>query len=184
MDWEIRVIGNGSVGPVQDRKGNRYEPQRDGTLEGIVLLSLDHRHLMELTLHILPTEARFVVFPSYSSGNYAFMFDDGGWIISHPKFYDIRGLRPDGSGFDPHAPDYTRERLLAGEVPFNLDFVSFINPNYPLIAREVRQGRSGVTSTFNVGAFHESWLMRPFPTIGPPMTGTMFSEGSPSASKR
>ncbi|MGA2229082.1 MAG: cache domain-containing protein, partial [Syntrophobacteraceae bacterium] len=56
-----------------------------GRFEGIIVLSLDHRHLMELTQHILPTEERFVVSPDYSSGNYAFMFDDEGWIISHPK---------------------------------------------------------------------------------------------------
>ncbi|NTV41889.1 MAG: GAF domain-containing protein [Syntrophobacteraceae bacterium] len=124
---------------------------RDGRFEGILVLSLDHRHLMELTLHILPTEERFIVFPSYSSGNYAFMFDDEGWIISHPKFFDIRGLLPDGTEFDPRAPAYARERLLEGKVPFNLDHVSFINPNYPFIAQEVREGRSGVTSTFNVG---------------------------------
>ncbi|SMC25273.1 PAS domain S-box-containing protein [Desulfacinum hydrothermale DSM 13146] len=79
----------------------------DGSFQGMVMLSLDHRHLMEMTQHILPTEERFVVFPSYSSGNYAFMFDDEGWIISHA--------------------------------------------NYPFIARQVRQGRSGVTRTFNVG---------------------------------
>ncbi|MBI4966333.1 MAG: GAF domain-containing protein [Desulfomonile tiedjei] len=122
-----------------------------GKFEGIVMVSLDHRHLMELTLHILPTDERFVVFPSYSSGNYAFMFDDEGWIIAHPKFYDIRGIYPDGSECDPTAPSYTREKLLAGEVPFNLDHVDFINPNYSNMAREVRAGRSGVVSTYNVG---------------------------------
>lgn len=123
----------------------------DGRFEGMVLLSLDHRHLMELTLHILPTEERFVVYPDYASGNYAFMFDDEGWIISHPKRSDIRGVLPDGSGFDTNGKSYTRERLLAGQVPFNLDYASFINPNYPLIAQEVRAGHSGVTKTFNVG---------------------------------
>lgn len=164
-DVESAVEGRKYEGVIRFATPRFHE---DGTLEGIVLLSLDHRHLMELTLHILPTEARFVVFPSYSSGNYAFMFDDEGWIISHPKFYDIRGLRPDGSGFDPHAPDYTRERLLAGEVPFNLDFVSFINPNYPLIAREVRQGRSGVTSTFNVGGIPRVMAYAAIPYHRPP----------------
>ncbi len=123
----------------------------DGEFEGLVMLSVDHRHIMEMTLHILPTEERFVVFPSYSSGNYAFMFDDEGWIISHPKYNDIRGVLPDGSFFNPTDPSYSRERILSGELPFNLDFVSFINPNYPFIAQEVRSGRSGVTSTFNVG---------------------------------
>lgn len=125
--------------------------EEGGQPAGVVVLSLDHRHLMEMTLHVLPTEERFVVFPSYASGNYAFMFDDEGWIISHPKSYDIRGVLADGSQFDPESPSYTRERLLAGDVPFNLDYVSFINPNYPLIAREVRAGRSGVTNTFSVG---------------------------------
>ena len=123
----------------------------DGGFEGMVLLSLDHRHLMELTLHILPTEERFVVFPSYSGGNYAFMFDDEGWIISHPKSCDIRGILPDGSQFDASSPSYTRERVLSGEAPFNLDYAGFINPNYPLISREVRAGRAGMTSTFSVG---------------------------------
>jgi PAS domain S-box-containing protein len=122
-----------------------------GELEGIVMVSLDHNHLMEFTQHILPTDERFVVFPSYSSGNYAFMFDDEGWIIAHPKAYDIRGINPDGSECDPSEPSYNQERLRAGNVPFNLDYVSFINPNYPLMAREVRAGRSGVTKTFNVG---------------------------------
>ena len=123
----------------------------NGDFQGMVMLSLDHRHLMELTLHVLPTEERSVAFPSYLSGNYAFMFDDEGWMISHPKFWDIRGILPDGGEFDPAASDYTLENVVDGNVPFNLDYVDFINPNYPLIAREVRAGRSGVTSTFNVG---------------------------------
>ncbi len=118
---------------------------------GIVVLSIDHLHLMEFTMHVLPTEGRFVVFPSYKSGNYAFMFDYEGWVIAHPKFWDIRGLRPDGSFFDPTAPYYNKENPLAGKIPFNLDYAGMINPNYPFIASEVRKGRSGVTTTFNVG---------------------------------
>lgn len=139
-----------------------------GAFEGIAMVSLDHRHLMELTLHILPTDERFVVFPSYSSGNYAFMFDDDGWIISHPKFCDIRGIYPDGSECDPTTASYTRERLLAGQVPFNLDHVSFINPNYPSIAREVRTGRSGVTETFNVGGIPRVMAYAPISYNRPP----------------
>ncbi len=53
--------------------------------------------------------------------------------------------------FSLAAADYTLEDVVEGKVPFNLDHVDFINPNYPLIAREVRAGRSGVTNTFNVG---------------------------------
>ena len=123
----------------------------NGQFAGMVVLALDHRHVMELTQHIIPTSERFVVFPSYSSGNYAFMFDDEGWMISHPKFWNIRGILPDGSQFDPTAPYYNREAVVGGDVPFNLDHVAFISPNYPFVAREVRAGRSGVTSAFNVG---------------------------------
>ena len=79
------------------------------------------------------------------------MFDDEGWIISHPKFWNIRGILPDGNEFKLPAPYYTLEHVVDGKVPFNLDHVSFINPNYPVISREVRDGRSGVTNTFNVG---------------------------------
>ncbi|SFM81492.1 ATP-binding protein [Thermodesulforhabdus norvegica] len=122
----------------------------DGHLQGVVVLSLDHQHLMEFTQHVLPTEERFVVFPSYNSGNYAFMFDDEGWIITHPKFWDIRGIKPDGSFFDPTSPDYER-MVRTGLAPFNLDHVHFIHPNYAFIAEQVRKGRSGVTNTFNVG---------------------------------
>ncbi len=141
-------------------EGRKYEgvvrfavPSRadDGSFQGMVMLSLDHRHLMEMTQHVLPTEERFVLFPSYSSGNYAFMFDDEGWMITHPKFWDIRGVLPDGSMVDPGAPGYNRERMVAGVLPFNLDHVDFIHPNYPFIAQQVREGRSGVTNTFSVG---------------------------------
>ncbi len=61
-----------------------------GELKGVVVLSLDHRHLMEFTQHISPIDDTQVVFPSYSSGNYAFMFDDQGWMVTHPKYWDIR----------------------------------------------------------------------------------------------
>ena len=124
---------------------------KDGLFEGIVMLSLDHRHLMEMTQHILPTEERFIVFPSYLSGNYSFMFDDEGWIVSHPKFWNIRGILPDGSQCNAQAQSYTKEKVVAGEVPFNLDRVPFIHPNYPFIAKAVRAGKTGVTRTFNVG---------------------------------
>lgn len=124
----------------------------EGRFEGVAMISLDHRRLMEFTLHVLPTEERFVVFPSYSSGNYAFMFDDDGWIVSHPKFCDIRGVLPDGKEFDPADPAYGKEALLSGKIPFNLDRVAFINPNYPEILHAVREGKSGVAiNTFNVG---------------------------------
>lgn len=123
----------------------------EGTLEGVVVLSLDHRHLMEFTQHITPTEERYVVFPSYASGNYAFMFDDEGWMIAHPKYWDIRGLDHRGRLVPPYAAESDPELVRQGIIPFNLFFAGFVHPNYPVVAEAVLHGKSGVADVTNVG---------------------------------
>jgi signal transduction histidine kinase/HAMP domain-containing protein len=122
-----------------------------GQLQGVVVLSLDHRHLMEFTQHITPTEERFVIFPSYQSGNYAFMFDNEGWIITHPKFWDIRGLDSSGRLVPPYTKDSSPEAIESGTIPYNLSEAAFIHPNYPEVHQAVLGGRSGVVDVTNVG---------------------------------
>lgn len=122
----------------------------DGRLLGVVSLALDHRHLMEFTQHVLPFKDEKVVFPSYASGNYAFMFDDEGWMITHPKPWDIRGSDLDGRLVDPASDQYEQALIKAGKQPFNLLHVPFVHENYPHIAREVIAGRSGVRQTASV----------------------------------
>lgn len=122
-----------------------------GRFQGVVVLSLDHRHLMEFTQHITPTEDRFVVFPSYDSGNYAFMFDDEGWMIAHPKYWDIRGLDREGRLVPPYTAESPPELVEKGIIPFNLFYADFVHPNYPVVAREVLAGHSGVVDVTNVG---------------------------------
>jgi nitrogen fixation/metabolism regulation signal transduction histidine kinase len=125
---------------------------RQGEFRGIVSLALDHRHLMEYTQHVLPIGTQSVVFPSYASGNYAFLFDDEGWIITHPKFWDIRGYdRETGHLVNPLSDAYNEETMKAGLVPFNLFHVPFIHINYRHIAETVLAGTSGVTTTSSVG---------------------------------
>jgi len=129
------------------------KPCRDATgkLLGVVVLSLDHRHLMEFTQHIIPTEERFVVFPSYDSGNYAFMFDDEGWIITHPKYWDIRGLDRSGRLVPPYSLESSPDDVARGIIPYNLFFAGFIHVNYPVVAQAVLAGQSGVADVTNVG---------------------------------
>ncbi|PLY01361.1 MAG: histidine kinase [Desulfuromonas sp.] len=122
----------------------------EGARSGFLVLSLDHRHLMEFTLHLTPEKEHFTVFPSYASGNYAFMFDDAGWMIAHPKFWDIRGLDRDGQQVPAYSRETPKERIEAGEVPFNLRHADFIHPNYPVVARDVLAGRSGEVDVTNV----------------------------------
>jgi len=124
---------------------------QDGSLEGVVVLSLDHRHLMEFTQHITPTRERYVVYPSYRSGNYAFMFDDEGWIITHPKYWDIRGLDAQGRVVPPYTEESSPEAIRKGVIPYNLINAAFIHKNYPVVAQDVLAGRSGVVDVTNVG---------------------------------
>ncbi len=139
-----------------------------GRLEGVVVLSLDHQHLMELTQHISPTDERFVVFPSYQSGNYAFMFDNEGWIITHPKFWDIRGLDRDGHLVPPYTEQSTPEAIAKGTIPYNLREAAFVHPNYPKVHQAVMGGRSGVVDVTNVGGSRKIMAYAPiFYSVGP-----------------
>ena len=122
-----------------------------GSFNGVVVVSLDHRHLMEFTQHIDPGYNFFTVFPSYKSGNYAFMFDDEGWIITHPKYWDIRGLDTHGKLIAPYTKQSTEADINSGRIPFNLDYSGFIHPNYPRVAAQVRQHETGYVDTTNVG---------------------------------
>ena len=133
----------------------------DGQLHGVVVLSLDHRHLMEFTQHIAPTEERFVIFPSYQSANYAFMFDNEGWIITHPKFWDIRGLDNTGHLVPPYTKDSSPESIASGAIPYNLREAAFIHPNYPDVHQSVLGGRSGVVDVTNVGGSRKIMAFAP-----------------------
>ena len=122
-----------------------------GSFNGAVVVSLDHRHLMEFTQHIDSGHSFLTVFPSYKSGNYAFMFDDEGWIITHPKYWDIRGLDASGNLLPPYSKTSTPPDIESGRIPFNLDHAGFIHPNYPKVANDVRKQNAGFVDTTNVG---------------------------------
>ena len=123
----------------------------DGIFAGAITLALDQRHLMELTQHVLPFGLKGVVSPDYYSGDYAFLFDDQGWAITHPKAWDIRGAEPHtGRLVDPQSEDYTQAALKAGTVPFNLLHVPFVHTSYQTIARGALAGESGIAQARNV----------------------------------
>lgn len=124
---------------------------KNGTYAGMVVISLDHRHLMEFTQHIDPGRNFSTVFPSYKSGNYAFLFDDEGWIITHPKYWDLRGVDREGRQLPPYSEHSSKSDINAGRIPYNLDQAGFIHPNYPKVASEVRNNRTGSVDITNVG---------------------------------
>lgn len=133
----------------------------NATLAGVVVLSLDHRHLMEFTQHIDPVGENDVVFPEYFSGNYAFMFDDEGWTIVHPKYWDIRGLDADGRLVAAYSEESSTETVVADSAPFNLTSAGFVHPNYPKAAQDVQGKRSGVVDTRNVDGINKIMAYAP-----------------------
>lgn len=170
--WHVNKLAQlaGARTPEEAIEGASYEGvvrfskplfSEQGSLNGVLVLSLDHRHLMEFTQHITPTDERFVVFPSYKSGNYAFMFDNEGWIITHPKFWDIRGLDKEGRLVPPYTKNSTREEIERGDIPYNLSEAAFIHPNYPEVYQAVLGGRSGVVDVTNVGGSQKFMAFAP-----------------------
>jgi signal transduction histidine kinase len=133
----------------------------NGKFDGVAVLSLDHRHLMEFSQHILPGKERTTVFPSYKSGNYAFIFDDEGWIITHPKFWDIRGVDGAGRLVPPYTASSSAADVRLGRIPFNLDHAGFVHANYPFVSREIRQKRSGHVDITNVGGAKKMMVFAP-----------------------
>ncbi len=72
--------------PVYDEKGVKT---------GYVTMALDHTHIMEFTDHVVPTEERFSDISDAGSGNYAWLWDNQGQCISHPRDFFIYGFDPD-----------------------------------------------------------------------------------------
>lgn len=134
-----------------------------GRRTGLLVLSLDHRHLMEFTQHVLPGKVGETVFPSYRSGNYAFAFDDEGWMITHPKYWDIRGVDRNGRLVPPYTENSSRQDIETGRIPFNLDHAGFIHPNYPVVSEMVRQKKSGYVDVTNVGGARKVMAFAPIP---------------------
>lgn len=128
---------------------------------GVLEIALDQRHLMEFTQHILPNNKTFTVFPVYSSGNYAFMFDDRGWIITHPKLWDIPGVDKDGRMVPAYTIHSSGEDINKGRIPFNLDSVGFIDKSYPFVAAEIRKKHSGSVTTTNAGGIKKMMSYAP-----------------------
>jgi signal transduction histidine kinase/HAMP domain-containing protein len=134
---------------------------RQGKFSGIVMIALDHRHLMEFSQHILPGKNAETIFPSYQSGNYSFIFDDEGWIITHPKFWDIRGLDPAGKLIPPYTITSSQADIASGRIPYNLDHAGFIHPNYPVVAGQVRKKQGGYVDITNVGGARKVMAFAP-----------------------
>jgi hypothetical protein len=116
---------------------------------GVVALALDSRHLARFTDNIVPTESEQVVKADASTGNYAYMVDERGFVIAHPLDYHIEGLYKDGTPVPPMTPVNVEEMKKKGEEVLNLVAIGGIEPSIAEVAKDAQAGRSGIkTYTF------------------------------------
>lgn len=134
---------------------------KNGERVGLLSLGLDHQHLMEFTQHVVPNSPEETLYPNYDSGDYAFLFDNEGWIITHPKIWDIRGLDGTGKLVPAFSKNSTEEEIKRGFIPFNLDSSAFIHPNYPIVFANVINKQSGKVITKNVGGIQKIMVYAP-----------------------
>ena len=137
---KYEVLGD-SLRVKENPGGKRYngivrfakQVYQDGELVGIVVLALDHIHLMEFTDHITPTAPSsnpYVFAVDDTKGNEAYMVDDKGWVISHTRDWMIRGVSRslDNLG-DPMPPaveaSHIEDHFLSR--PLQLDKVDFLD---------------------------------------------------------
>ena len=110
---------------------------------GLITLALDVRQLAKFTDNIIPTEAGYVFEADSATGNYAYMVDNKGLVISHPDDYHIAGLYPDGTPV-PYLTGETLESMTKkGEEVLNLFSLEFMDPALPEVAKAASAGRSG-----------------------------------------
>ena len=117
---------------------------------GVLEFALDVRHLAEYTDHILPTQPEPVYEADTATGNYAYMVDNQGFVISHPSDYHIAGLREDGTPVAPLESATSAELVKKGEEVFNIGLLGFMDPNLPQIVSDVSAGKMGM-KTYKLG---------------------------------
>ncbi|MFZ3103743.1 MAG: cache domain-containing protein [Smithella sp.] len=111
---------------------------------GMIVLSLDYRHLAAFTDQLVPTQAERVFETDPSTGNYAYMVDNRGYIVSHPADYHIVGLKPDGTTVPTLSSQNAAELAKKGAEALNMFQLGFMDPNMFNIAKEAATGKSGI----------------------------------------
>ncbi|MCE5263008.1 MAG: cache domain-containing protein [Deltaproteobacteria bacterium] len=111
---------------------------------GVLTLAMDYRHLAAFTDQIVPTQSGRIFEADASTGNYAYLVDDRGFVISHPYDYHIAGLAPDGTPVPALTKENSAEMTKKGWAVLNLNLLGYMDPNLPEIAKDAAAGNPGV----------------------------------------
>jgi len=113
---------------------------------GIIVMSLDYRHLAQLTDQLVPTQAERVFETDPSTGNYAYMVDYRGYVVSHPADYHIVGLNSDGTDVATLSAQNAKELSQKGAEALNMFQMGFLDPNLFTIAKDAASGKTGIVT--------------------------------------
>ena len=110
---------------------------------GVLMMALDYRHLAGYTDQVIPTQTGHVFEADASTGNYAFLVDNRGLVVSHPYDYHIAGLNTDGTPVPALTEKNMAEMTSKGAAVLDLNLLAFMDPNLPEIARDAAAGNAG-----------------------------------------
>jgi two-component system response regulator HydG len=167
---ELRAL-IGRLDPEDVVEGERYDGvirfatkvvDAGGEVAGVVSLALDHAHLMQFTQHVKAMERDAVVFAGYRSADYTYLFDDEGWIITHPKLWDIRGVDRRGVPVPAYSEETSAAEELAGLIPVNLMQLDWkAGKGYHKVVTEPREGKTGTIWHYNLGGVPRTRIYSP-----------------------
>jgi len=145
------VTGN-YVDKAAFEKGQRFDGiirfstpvfSKDG-FAGVISVAVDYRHLAKFTDQLIPTQAERVFETDAKTGNYAFMVDNRGFVISHPNDYHVAGLDAQGNAVPALTKENSAELTQKGMEVLNFNQLGFMDANMLEVAKNAAAGKSGV----------------------------------------
>jgi methyl-accepting chemotaxis protein len=138
----------------ENPNGQRYEGvmrfclpvYENGQKQGILVLSLDWTHAMELVAHVVGSDQEFdgqkgyvaeipVADPAAATPRlleiYSYLVGDDGWALYHPRNDAIVGLDPNGEYVPYYNGQDRAEQDKSGYKPVNAKYMQFLDSDYP-----------------------------------------------------
>jgi transcriptional regulator with PAS, ATPase and Fis domain len=131
-----------------------------GNFDGIYMIALDHRHIMDFIWQ-KPLDNQTLL-TSYKTGDYNYIIDDEGWIIAHPKLWDIKGFDRNGNLIEPLSENTPEWKIEAGFIPINLMHLDWrhrdIYTDEPMsgIVKRVQRGETAIYTMTSSGIYGET----------------------------
>lgn len=150
----VSAVTGGYVDKAAFGKGQRFSGilrmstpvfSKDG-FAGVISVAIDYRQLAKFTDQIIPTQTERVFETDAATGNYTFMVDHRGFVISHPSDYHIAGLDGEGKPVAALSSENSAEMTKKGMEVLNLNQLGFMDPNMQKVAENAATGKSGIVT--------------------------------------